>query len=243
MSTTPNAFGVNDDLGVGGKDLSPDGASGKPGEALRDLLRKLFAAQAVPVADTTALTNSLAVGRGDGQLVTVLADYSTWVWKAADATVADATHIAPTDVAAGAGRWVKTGGAGGTDTGEVQKVSTTLNLAAIQALTSGTAFNVGAVLPANARLVGAEIIVTTPVTGGTLSAVAATVQGGADAAGSILATQSVFAAAGTFAPAGSNPYLSRGGQQIKATLTATGDTLAHATAGALTVNVFYAIDL
>jgi len=64
--------------------------------------------------------------------------------------------------------------------------------------------------------------------------------GGSDAAGSLIADSTVTAG-GTFATPGTNPYPSRGSQQLKATLTATGDTLNHATAGAVTFNVFFSI--
>ena len=124
---------------------------------------------------------------------------------------------------------------------EINRDSIAVPLTAIQAATSGAAFSIGAVLPTNARVLGIELVVTTPVTGGTISAVHATVQGGSDAAGSLIASSNVFSAAGTFAAVGSNPYVSRGGQQLYMTLTSVGDTLADATAGVLAVNVFYAI--
>jgi hypothetical protein len=53
---------------------------------------------------------------------------------------------------------------------------------------------------------------------------------------------SVFTgAAVVVAKPGSNPYPSRGGQQIQMTLTSTADTLANATAGVLAVNLFYIV--
>lgn len=123
-----------------------------------------------------------------------------------------------------------------------QKLVVDVPLATIQAQTSGAAFNVGAALPASARLISAEIDVVTAISGGTLSAVTAALQGGSDAAGSILAAVTVFTgAAASNSKPGSNPYPNRGGQQLKMTLTATGDTLANATAGHLSVAVFYEI--
>lgn len=124
---------------------------------------------------------------------------------------------------------------------EIVRYNIPLNLAAIQALTSGTAFNLGVALPTNARLIRHEIDVVTQVTGGSLSAVHMTLQGGSDAAGSIQGSTDVFTAAGYLSVAGSNDYSTRGGQQLKATLTAVGDTLANATAGSLSVNIYYAV--
>ena len=126
--------------------------------------------------------------------------------------------------------------------GQMFHANIAFNLAAIQALTSGTAFNVGPVLPANTRLVDYNINVPTPLSGGGATAVAITLQGGTDAAGSLIASSSVFTGAlAVIATVGSNPYPSRGGQQLKATLTDTGGTLAGLTAGALSVDLFYTI--
>jgi len=121
----------------------------------------------------------------------------------------------------------------------VQRLTIDIPLATIQAQTSGAAFNVGAVLPANARVVDSEINVLATITGGTIASAHATLQGGTDAAGSLIASSDVFTATGTFSPIGSNPYPTRGGQQLKMTLTTTGDTLAHATTGHLSVDIFY----
>lgn len=124
---------------------------------------------------------------------------------------------------------------------EVVRYTVDLPLATIQGKTSGAAFNLGSVLPTNARLLGCEVNVIAVITGGTISAMSATVQGGSDAAGTIIGATDAYTATGVFATAGSNPYQSRGGQQLHMTLTATGDTLAHATAGHLSVDLFYAI--
>lgn len=127
-------------------------------------------------------------------------------------------------------------------TGLVLKYNVPFTLAQLQALTSGTAFNVGVPLPPNARLEQAEINVTTALSGGGATAVTMTLQGGSDAAGSIIASTSVFTGGpAVIATPGSNPYAARGGQQIKATITNTGGTMATLTAGALSVDLFYAI--
>ncbi len=110
---TPNAMGVDDNFGSGGTGLAPDGASGGTSttpqpENLRDLLRAILGSLwAGGYANATALTASLAVNRAAGQLVVKQDDFSVWIWKPLDATAADATHIAPTDVGVGAGRWVE----------------------------------------------------------------------------------------------------------------------------------------
>lgn len=123
----------------------------------------------------------------------------------------------------------------------VQHVSIDIPLATIQAKTSGAAFNVGNALPANARLLAAEINVVATVTGGTISACSATVANTGETAGAILTTTDVFTATGLLRKVGTNPYLTRGGQQLQMVLTATGDTLAHATTGHLTLELYYTV--
>lgn len=126
--------------------------------------------------------------------------------------------------------------------GNVLRMNVPLPLATIQAQASGVAFSVGAPLPANARVVGEAINVATALSGGGLSAAVMTLQGGTDAAGSMIASTSVFTGGSAqIATPGSNPYPSRGGQQIKATITATGATLAAITAGVLSVDIFYVV--
>lgn len=93
---------ISDTFGSGGANLVP----GQGVANVRDALRGALGSWAPPYADTTALTASLAKDRVDGQVVTLLVDYSQWTWKAADATPADSNHIAPTDVGVGNGRWV-----------------------------------------------------------------------------------------------------------------------------------------
>ncbi len=53
------------------------------------------------------MTSGLAKNRKDGMLCTVLATYSIYVWQAGSTATPSATVIAPTDVGAGAGRWVQ----------------------------------------------------------------------------------------------------------------------------------------
>lgn len=124
------------------------------------------------------------------------------------------------------------------------KIAVPLALAAIQAQTSGVAFNVGSALPAGALIIDSHINVITPVTGGTLSAMNAKVQNTSETAGALLgnsAGTNVFAGTGIKEDIGSNPYSARGGQQLQMTLTATGDTLAHATAGSIELDIYYVV--
>jgi len=121
-------------------------------------------------------------------------------------------------------------------------VATAISLATLQgagAVLTAT-FNVGSTLPTNARLLAAEINVTQAFAGTGFATAVATLQGGSDAAGTIRASTSI-AATGLVAPVGSNPYLSRSGQQIKVTVTLTGCNLNALTAGAFTVNVYYSV--
>jgi hypothetical protein len=121
----------------------------------------------------------------------------------------------------------------------VLHATVSFTLAQLQALTSGTAFNVGPVMPANARLIDYNVNVITPLAGNTSDTI--TFQGGSDAAGSLIASTSIFTGASTpFATTGSNPYPSRGGQQLKATITG-GTALSNLTAGAISFDLFYTI--
>jgi hypothetical protein len=109
-------------------------------------------------------------------------------------------------------------------------------LATIITETSGTAFNVGAALPADAQLIGAEVAVVTPLSGDGETGMLMTLEGGSDAAGSIIASTTVFTGAqAIIATPGSNPYRARGGQQLKMKLTSTSNPLADLTAGHLQV--------
>lgn len=127
--------------------------------------------------------------------------------------------------------------------GMMQHVSVDIPLATIQAQTTAVAFNIGSPLPTNCRLVDYNVNVLTALSGGGATAVSATLQGGADAAGSLVASHSVWTGANpTNSPVGSNPYSSRGGQQIKMTLTNDGThALSTLTAGHLSVDLFYTI--
>lgn len=104
-AATPRYGDIADRFGSGGANSAPSGAEGNPTH--RNVARSILGAITPQFADTTALTASLAADRVNGQLAVRVSDYSIWVWKPADATAVDATHIAPTDVGVGAGRWVQ----------------------------------------------------------------------------------------------------------------------------------------
>jgi hypothetical protein len=126
-----------------------------------------------------------------------------------------------------------TSGAGGTSS-VVFTETATFNLAAIQALTSGTPFNVGAALPANAVLLGA-VVTWTAITGGGISA-CHLVLGDATTANDILTSTDVWTASGSV---NASAFSSRPAGQVKGTLTAVGAALSAATAGAVSVALYY----
>lgn len=134
-------------------------------------------------------------------------------------------------------------------TGMVLHANISVPLATIQAQTSGTAFNLGPALPSNAVLIDMQFNLATLLTGGGETGTTISIQGGADAAGTLQSTALVNLTSGTVGSyssfggsnPGSNPYPKRGGQQLKATLTQAGGTLAGLTAGAFNVDIFYAI--
>ena len=113
----------------------------------------------------------------------------------------------------------------------------TLTTAQIQAQTNGTAFTI-VTLPPNAYLMGAEVV--NLVAFGTITTLVCTLQGGTDAAGTILGSGTVFALGAINATPGSNPYQKRGAQAIKITLTGSG-ALSTATLGSLQIDLFLGV--
>ena len=95
---------VKDTFGQGGANIPPGGGGGSP--SMRDVVRALLGSIGASYANVAGLQASLATNRVDGQLAIKLDDYTLWVWNATSATAADASHIAPTDLAGGAGRWM-----------------------------------------------------------------------------------------------------------------------------------------
>jgi hypothetical protein len=196
------------------------------------------------------LSVKLLPGQLVNDAVTPLAPYQAQgvvFWPSSDANVAAAAVIAQKFMARGANEselgmimdaaiaYSSLQGNGAAGAG-VQRISVSYTLTQLQALTSGTAFTV-ATLASNQRLLGAEFVVGTALAGNTSDHI--TLQGGSDAAGTILASQDIFTAAGTFAPPGTQTYQSRGGQAIKATITG-GSALSGLSAGALQINLYVA---
>jgi hypothetical protein len=186
------------------------------------------------------------------------------LWPATDAVVANAAVIATSLKSRGQGQsavlsdmlfaavlYSLAGGNTGAVLGSafagtgapVMPFAVDIPLAALKAQTSGVAFNIGAALPTNARLVSPmEIDVVAVLAGaGPLSAAVATIQNVGETAGALVASTDIFDATGIQALVGSNPYGSRGGQQLQMTATMTGGTMAALTAGHLSVRAQYVV--
>ena len=105
----------------------------------------------------------------------------------------------------------------------------------------GARVNVGAVLPAGARLINPtpEIVVTQAFAATGLTTVAATVQASVDTAGSLGTAALAGAASSQGCTLPTNPYMSRGGEQITVIVTLGVALLNALTAGAFTVNLLY----
>lgn len=123
----------------------------------------------------------------------------------------------------------------------IKHMTVNLTLAQIQAQTSGTAFTL-VTMPPNAYLIATEVVTTQTFAGGGVTAITASVSGGTDANGSIVATgASILTLGAVNAAPGTNPYQKRGGQAIKTVITNTGGTLATLTAGTLTYDLFVCV--
>lgn len=116
---------------------------------------------------------------------------------------------------------------------------TLANLQAKGAVLTAT-FNVGSVLPANARVLGSDVIITQAFAATGLGTALISIEATADSAGSLVVGASGLTT-GTKAPPGTNPYMSRGGQQITCTVTTTVANLNALTAGAFTATILYAV--
>lgn len=174
------------------------------------------------------------------------------LWPAADTTVAAAAKLAlkmsasqganEAEMAAvmfaAALASVRTG-SGGIGS-MVQKLTIDVPLATLKLKTSTTPFNVGAVLPAGFVIVAADVnVIQATVGSGPLTAATLTVQNTSETAGALLASTDIFTAAGIIANAGSNPLFSgRAGQQLQATVTTTGGTMANFSAGHVAIDLY-----
>lgn len=133
---------------------------------------------------------------------------------------------------------------GGGTNSVVQKRTVTVLEGDLTAAVNGTAqaINIGAVLPANARILGCELTANTQFTGGGAASVTLSV-GGTGTTDIVNAADVLGGGAGnrhgTFGP---NPNGNLGGQQLVATFTPDGaHTLLALTAGATTITVFFTV--
>lgn len=164
----------------------------------------------------------------------------------------------------GTGSTGATGGAGATgatgpSSGAVTVLAHEITLAELQAAgaVSTASFPIGAPLPADSRLFLTEVqIVQTLVSSGAYSGSSLTVESTSDGSGSgSLFGSNALGASILSSPPGlygwnfgfvgsiepTNAYFTRGGQQIQATLSLTGDTFDHLTSGDLIVRCLYAV--
>lgn len=129
--------------------------------------------------------------------------------------------------------------------GAIQKRTVTVGHADLTDAVNGHAqvVNIGAVLPANARILGRELSGLTEFSGGSVSSCTVSI-GGTDA-DAIVAAQDIFTGAGVVAKQGTsgvNPNGNLGGQQLTATFTPDGGHALEAlTAGAITITVLFAV--
>jgi len=129
--------------------------------------------------------------------------------------------------------------------GALQKRTVTVTHAELTSEVAGEAqaIDIGAVLPANARILGRELSGLTEFSGGDVASCTLDI-GGTDA-DAIVAAQNVFAGAGVVdkqGTSGVNPNGNLGGQQLKATFTPDGaHALAALDAGAVTITVLFSV--
>jgi hypothetical protein len=182
--------------------------------------------------------------RADGMGALVLADHSMWVFDADSAATAAAGQVR--QPVSGGGRWHIASAAGATTApGAVQILSVAVGHADLTAAATSQSVNLGAALPANARILGTpNIKLETPFSGG--GAAAATVDvGSAGDPDALVDGANVFAAAvdgqASSVPPGiaSHKHFAAS-TQLTATF-ASDVNVAALTAGACTIEVAYTI--
>lgn len=127
----------------------------------------------------------------------------------------------------------------------VQKRTVTVGHADLTDADGSQDINIGAALPANSRIVGVDIHTLTAFSGGSVSALVVDIgsSGDVDALvdGADLFSAAVDGGPAT-RPAGIRPNKTfAAGGQLTARFLATGDTLANLTAGAVTIDVLFAV--
>ena len=249
-------FGIPNQLGAGGAYLADDGGGGGGGASqtfLRALLEKISARLLPPVANETALAAITANNRQDSALVFVKGStVGPSVWYRDDTS--SATPAAGSVVQSGdstTGRWLilatqaeLTGGASAP-----QKATATIAFGALAAGNSNGAavsVNIGAALPANARILGVALRLATPFTGGSAVSVSCDIGTAGDPI-AIVSGANVLAAAvdgmASTMPAGKAPNkFFATAAQLLARFTPDGaHQLANLTAGSITVDVIYSV--
>lgn len=102
-------------------------------------------------------------------------------------------------------------------------------------------FNIGNSLPNGARVLRSEIEVKQALSASGLTNAASGMQAVSEPANSLVAGGDIMAV-GFIASPGSNPYVSRGGQQLQITVKLTGANLNNLTAGSLKARVWYTLN-
>ena len=128
----------------------------------------------------------------------------------------------------------------------LQKRSVTVGHADLTDADTSQDINIGAVLPANARILGVELHTATAFSGGTVSALKLDVgtSGDVDA---LVAQADLFAAVvdgqAASRPNGiaPNKLFAAGGAQLSGRFTSTGDNLVNLSAGSITIDVLFAV--
>jgi hypothetical protein len=127
--------------------------------------------------------------------------------------------------------------------GTLHKLQVELTLATLQAagVTSTATFSIGAPFVANTRYVNSEIQVVQALAGTLLVSATGSLQTNSDAAPGTLVAASSLTTITTLATPGTNPYPSRGGQQLTLRIVLVGSTFNSLSAGDLFVRAFYAV--
>ena len=199
-------------------------------------------------ANATAIKAIPPHSRGGDAIVKDLVTGLIWQFDTDSEADASDSVLVPD---AGAGRWLALDTiAGATALAAIPtKRTVTVGHADLTAASNGLAqaINIGATLPANARIISVDASALTPFSGGSASAVGMTIgtSGDVDA---LISVCDVFAAAVDGGPSSftagirPNKLFATVGAQLIATFTPDGShTLLGLTAGSITIDVFYTV--
>ena len=137
---------------------------------------------------------------------------------------------------------VQNGFANGGSVAGVQKVTATIGFAQLTAAALTMTLSLGALLPANARIISRELRLPTAFSGGAIASLTASV--GIAGGSEVVNAANVFtgAPAAQKGPDGLDPNeLLAAGGQLQVTFTSTVANVNAATAGSLTIDVMYII--